>query len=548
MSIIQVEQPGQLQEFLQVLRKRRWQVLLPLSAVLTLGVCFAVIVPRKYIVTTQVELRENLFDSGDRQKVAVSTSLREAENAPYQIKALARIKSVVGQLNGWTDYKAMSPQDQHLYLLDLQDDIEVTMPRKLKSQGSTFVSISFRHTEPDRAFEFLRGLRTAWIEQEVDRDRTRISAEYQGLLAQEEDLKKAITAEESDFAQLRVDYNISPTQPSPSANQVRSEDPVFSRLNDHEDELAGQLILKSSNEARVAGLREQLLGVPKEISTRDIVGGVDLSKELTRLNTELLGMRSKLDGYGRQHSQYKVLKLQIADKQAEIEEASSRVSSGEVLEDWRPNESYVALNAGLQSALLEGQAIAATINKLQDTLGVEREAAEERQDVYREVRQKTAEIARLVAALDELGVRIQYKKQVMDIMNGPAGNPFQITQEVVEPREATEPDPWLIVSISLILGLTLGLGSALMSEYSRSCFRGAGDISRVMIVPVLGVVNQIRTRSALRRARLRRALVGTSSFMILGAFVFVTYAWGWRPDLLHDELLMSIEGFRAWFK
>jgi uncharacterized protein involved in exopolysaccharide biosynthesis len=329
---------------------------------------------------------------------------------------------------------------------------------------------------------------------------------------------------------------------------VRSEDPVFARLNDHEDELAAQLILKSSNGATVAGLREQLLGIPKEISTRDVIGGVDLSKELTKLNTELLEMRSKLDGYGRQHSQYKVIKLQIADKQAEINEASSRVSSGEVLEEWRPNAEYTALNADLQSALLEGQAIAATINQLQDTLGVEREAAEERQDVYREVRQKTAEIARLVGALDELGERIQNKKQVMDIMNGPAGNPFQITQEVVEPREATEPDPWLIVSISLILGLTLGLGSALMSEYSRSCFRGAGDISRVMIVPVLGVVNQIRTRSAVRRARLRRGLVGTSSFMILGAFVFVTYAWGWRPDLLHDELLMSIEEFRAWFK
>jgi uncharacterized protein involved in exopolysaccharide biosynthesis len=68
MSTIQVEQPGQLQEFLQVLRKRRWQVLLPLSAVLTLGVCFAVIVPRKYIVTTQVELRENLFDSGTARR------------------------------------------------------------------------------------------------------------------------------------------------------------------------------------------------------------------------------------------------------------------------------------------------------------------------------------------------------------------------------------------------------------------------------------------------------------------------------------------------
>jgi polysaccharide biosynthesis transport protein len=548
MSIIQVEQPGQLQEFLQVLRKRRWQVLLPLSAVLTLGVCFAVLVPRKYIVTTQVELRENLFDSGDRQKVSASTSLREAENAPYQIKALARIKNVVGQLKGWTDYMSMSPQDQHLYLLALQDDIEVTMPRKLKSQGSTFVSISFRHTDPSRAFEFLRGLRTAWIEQEVDRDRTRISAEYQGLLRQEDDLKKAVAQEESDFAQLRADYNISPTQPSPSANQVRTEDPVFARLNDHENELAEQLIRMSSNEATVAGLRDQLVGVPKETSERDVVGGVDLSKELTGLNAELLQMRADLAGYGRQHSQYRVLRAQIDAKQDEIDEVSKRGSRGEVLEAWTPNEEYVLLDSALKAALLEGQAIAATINELQSTLGREREEAEERQDVYREVRQKTAEIARIVTALDELGVRIQYKKQVMDIMNGPAGNPFQITQEVVEPREATEPDPWLIVSISMILGLTLGLGSALMSEYSRSCFRGAGDISRVMIVPVLGVVNQIRTRGAVRRTRVRRALVGTSSFMILGAFVFVTYAWGWRPDLLNDELLTSIEEFRGWFR
>jgi len=69
-----------------------------------------------------------------------------------------------------------------------------------------------------------------------------------------------------------------------------------------------------------------------------------------------------------------------------------------------------------------------------------------------------------------------------------------------------------------------------------------------MIVPVLGVVNQIRTRGAVRRTRIRRALVGTSSFMILGAFVFVTYAWGWRPDLLNDELLTSIEEFRGWFR
>ena len=48
--------------------------------------------------------------------------------------------------------------------------------------------------------------------------------EYQGLKDRSEELKKEIAAQERDFAQLRSDYNISPTQPSPSANQVRIED------------------------------------------------------------------------------------------------------------------------------------------------------------------------------------------------------------------------------------------------------------------------------------------------------------------------------------
>jgi uncharacterized protein involved in exopolysaccharide biosynthesis len=548
MAIIQIEAPGQLQEFLKVLRKRRWQTLLPLGFILTLGVCFATIVPRKYIVTTQVELRENMFDTGERRSVAASTTLREAENAPYQIKALARIRSVVDQLQGWTDYMSLSPQDQHEYLLELQDDIEVAMPTRLKSQGSTFVTISFRHTDPRRAFEFLRGLRTAWIEQEVERDRNRLSAEYQGLLRKQEDLKKEIAAEERDFAQLRSDYNISPTQPSPSANQVRSEDPVFVRLNEHETALSTARITEGSLEATIAGIREQMDSVPAELSQQSVVGDVDVSDTIDELSAALADLRSEISGYGRQHSRYTGLQKEIVKKEAELERVSRRVTGGEVRESWVKNPAYAELKAQLNAAHLEQTEVLARVEYLEELLSHEREEAEERQDVYSEVRQKTADIARLVVVLDELEGRLQYKKQVMDIMNGPTGNPFQITQEVVEPQEATEPNAWLIVSISLVLGLAVGLGGTMLSEYSRSCFRGAADISSVMIVPVLGVVNRIRTRGALRRLRIRRALLGTSSILIMASFLFVTWAWGWNKDLLSERLLQSIEEFRGWFR
>jgi hypothetical protein len=227
---------------------------------------------------------------------------------------------------------------------------------------------------------------------------------------------------------------------------------------------------------------------------------------------------------------------------------SESVSQGEVLEQWLPNPAHAALKNQLRATQIQHAGVMGRLRLLEDAVAIELEEAEERQDIYRQVREKTAGIARLVSVLDELEGRLQYKKQVMDIMNGPTGNPFQITQEVVVPKEATEPDPWLIIAISLVLGLALGLGGAMLSEYSRNCFRGAGDISGVMIVPVLGVVNHIRTRGAQRRLHLRRALVGTSSAVVMGSFLFVTWAWGWNQELLSARVLDSIEGFRDLFR
>jgi capsular polysaccharide biosynthesis protein len=548
MAIIQIEAPGQLQEFLQVLKKRRWQTLLPFGFILTLGVCFAVLVPRKYKVTTQVELRENVFDAGERRNVSPSTSLREAENAPYQIKALARIRSVVNQMKSWNDYMSLSPQDQHEYLLEIQEDIEVTMPPRLKTQGSTFVTISFKHTDPSRAFEFLRGLRTAWIEQEVERDRNRLAAEYQGLLREEEELKKEVAAEERDFAQLRSDFNISPTQPSPSANQVRIEDPVFERLNEHKKDLDSARISNGSIQATIDGLKELLLGVPEQRSRISTVGGVDLSAAIHGQKAALASLRAELNTYGREHSRFDALQRDISAAEDLLAETERQEEDATIREEWYPNPDYAELNGQLKSAELQQSEWLAKIDYLEDVQAHELEEAEERQEVYRVVRLKTADIARLVGVLDELEGRLQYKKQVMDIMNGPTGNPFQITQEAVEPKEATEPDPWLILSISIVLGLAVGLASAMLGEYSRNCFRGAGDIGGVMVVPVLGVVNHIRTRGAVRSLRVRRALVGTSSFTIMGTCLFVTWAWNWSPNLLSDGLLDSIEVFRGWFR
>ncbi|MDP6990133.1 MAG: Wzz/FepE/Etk N-terminal domain-containing protein, partial [Planctomycetota bacterium] len=76
---VQVDPPGQLQEFLDILRQRVWQIVLPTLFSVSLGVGFAVVVPKKYEVTTQVELRETLLGVGGVSGRNLSLSAREAE-------------------------------------------------------------------------------------------------------------------------------------------------------------------------------------------------------------------------------------------------------------------------------------------------------------------------------------------------------------------------------------------------------------------------------------------------------------------------------------
>ena len=103
---IQVESRGQIQDFLDVLRRRKWQVILPAAFLITLGASFAVLVPKKFVIKTQIELRP----------VSFSVSSKEGSNAPYQIKAAARIRKVVQELAKNTErgatYLALRPEEQ----------------------------------------------------------------------------------------------------------------------------------------------------------------------------------------------------------------------------------------------------------------------------------------------------------------------------------------------------------------------------------------------------------------------------------------------------
>ena len=143
---VQIEQQGQLQEFLAVLSRRKWQILLPTLVCASLGAFLAVIVPKKYVTSTQVELRP----------VSVAQASKEPGNAPFQIKAMERVKKVVTDLQN-REYLALSPDAQRDFLEDVQEDIKVVTSSPTL-RGTTAIAIHhIRNPILAQRFEELRG-------------------------------------------------------------------------------------------------------------------------------------------------------------------------------------------------------------------------------------------------------------------------------------------------------------------------------------------------------------------------------------------------------
>jgi capsular polysaccharide biosynthesis protein len=194
------------------------------------------------------------------------------------------------------------------------------------------------------------------------------------------------------------------------------------------------------------------------------------------------------------------------------------------------------------------QALEAQQKKHQE--GIERglKSVNELQTVYAEIRVRADLIQRLSAALEDIERRYQDKVQQVKLISSPLANPFDITADVTRSNQPVEPNPWLIVAIAVVGGLGLGLGLAVVLEYSKNCFRSVHDISRVMVVPVLGNINTIVTRREARLRALKRALVGVSSAVFIGSVFFVTWAWAKNPDLLSPDVRGKIEELRSRFR
>ena len=341
-----------------MLGRRKWQVILPAAILITIGSAFAVLVPKKYVVKTQVELRP----------VSVSVSSKEGTNASFQIRSTSRIRKVIQMLSGLEQgarYLAMTPEEQTDFVDDAKEDIKVTTAKDTsRDTAANFVDITYSHVDKTWGVQFLKTLRQDWIDDVVERDLNKVQDEEKRIQEQVAKLQKELEQEERHLTELKTLHGISATQPIPGAEGVRGEDPVYARLQRNRELHDDKQLERVNLEVEIAELEKQHRDLPQNLTSEQLVAGSTNADALAQLELEYLAVQEEFARFLPASTFYQKAYKKSRALEDRREQLQRLITKGEVQTTATPNPARAELRAKIDEKKLEAAVVASTLAKL----------------------------------------------------------------------------------------------------------------------------------------------------------------------------------------
>lgn len=441
-----------LSQFFLILKARKWIVLLAsiITVVTTLGI--SLILPKTYKATASVLLNYKGVDpvSGLTMPgqllpgyMATQVDIISSKNVALRVVdqlGLAQNPAVVEQFKDAADGKG-TVRDWLADLLLKKLDI-------VPARESSVVEISFRGADPI----FVAAVANAFAD------------EYQKISVQlkVEPMKKASAYFNEQLKQLRDNVESAQSRLSKyqQENGIVSVDNRLDVENNRLNDLSAQLVqaqtqmMEASSRAGVASGG----GDSPDVTSNPLVQNLKIG--LGNAEAKLAELAQRLE---RNHPQYQSAKAEVEKLRADLANAikvtASSVGNNAAILRKREADIRASLDAQKKRVL--------ELNRSRDELNVLAKDVEAAQRAYDLTSQRFAQ------------TRMEGQAEQSDIA---------VLNPAVAPIEPASPRVMLNTAISVVLGLMLGMGLALLAELLDRRVRSETDLSDMLDIPVFGVI------------------------------------------------------------
>ncbi|MGE0141753.1 MAG: hypothetical protein AB7I19_02075 [Planctomycetota bacterium] len=501
--------------YVNLLKRRRWQVIPMSIAGLVVGAIVAWFIPRYYVAKTTITYKGGALDP--KSRTPQDPLYAKVTNAKLTIRhaletTLERLTLIGTNIN--------DPERPKI-IARYEDRITVNTYAFDQDRGYYNIDLSVKDTDGERSALLANTLRRDWIASVTD------DLEREARVASEDAnrelrvINDALANLQKRIQQYQEQYQIDPTVDEEKW-RFEESDSIGRRRRDLDDRISDVSIDLEEARREYDIVREQLATIPQTKPRAQVQIALDpeTANSIRELKGQLKYHRVALETL-KDSAQRRSVQSTVETIERQIVELETGALGTDVGEDV-PNPEY-------EARLKERQDLEKRIASLelrQSTLKRERTDLDQKllvlQKVYTEyaVLVDDRDLYRTRREAAELAVKTQSDR----FESARRGNPFGEIDAVIPPTP-TEPGFLLVAFAGCIVGLGAAIGFVLLADFVRSTFKTVDDVAYALSVPVLGVMAHLET--AEQRARVvrqrRRITLVAATFVVLNLSLVTVY-------------------------
>lgn len=477
-------------DLMDILKRRKWSLLLPAAALFLVAASVAFILPPIYRSTTTILIEEQEIPPEMVASTVTSFAEQRLQVLNQRIMSSTRLLEIINRFNLYADIKEKITTEEMIEKMrkDIKFDTisaDVIDRRTGRpTQATIAFSLSYSAKNPATAQQIANVLASLYLEENLKVREQSTSGTSKFLEDEMKDVQAKLVGYEAQISAYKQrNLNSLPELVQTNLSELDQVERSIIQFNDQ---------LRTLKE-KEGYLRSQLANITPEDENQD-------KTRLNDLKAKLVNLKSR---FSDEYPDVKKLQQEIATLEKQL-----HTVGGDARSSRADNPNYVNLASQLAGAQSEIDSVKRQIAQFADKRDSYRKRIQAAPKVEEGFKNLMVERNNMQLKYDDLSKKYLEAKVAHGLEKEQMGERFTIVDAARLPEKPVSPNVPVIMLIGLILGIGSGVGVATIRETGDKSVHSMEVLAKATMFPVLAAIPEIVTwQDQQRQLRRRRSLL-----------------------------------------
>jgi len=518
-------------DLFQILKRRKWSLVLPALLVFFTAGTVALLLPPVYRSTSTILIEEQGIPAEFVRATVTSYAEERIQMIKQRAMSFSKLSDLVNRFNLYPDLRNSRTTEE--IINKMRDDIrvepvsaEVIDPRTGRPSSATIAfTLSYDGRVPETVLRVADTLTSLFLS-ENQQVRERQTAETSQFLELEMNrVKKELAALDTKMAEFKETH--------------MQELPELLQANLDGKERTERDIDRLNDQIRTLKDRESFLQT--QLSGLSVNFGNEDKRRLEELKLQLVNLKTR---FSDEHPDVIKTRREIADVEKQIADARpGRQAQPSLLPNESDNPAHVNLTSQLAATRFEMDSLNRQIRALRqraEQYGSRLESAPQVEKVYNTL---LLERNNTQLKYNDLMAKYMESQVAQGLEKERKGERFTLIDPARLPQRPVKPNRLAIVVIGFVLAVGSGVGFAAIREYSDDSIRDYRRLSRITPFPVLAGIPLIENKSDITKRRWKRAVLSFGLVVLIAGTLYAFHNLVMGLDTLWRNISLRLNLF-----